>query len=60
MTAAIWMTVLILPRIDAGMIAPCCAAATRRLETANSRAMMTVATQAASRSRLTSAISAAP
>ena len=41
------------------MIAPCCAAATRRPLTANSRAMITIATHAASRSRLTSAISAA-
>jgi hypothetical protein len=59
MTAAIWITVLIFPRIDAGMIAPSCAAATRRLDTANSRAMMTIATQADNRCRLTSAISAA-
>ena len=48
-----------MPSPLAGMTTPCCPAAIRRPLTANSRAMITIATHPASRSRLTSEISAA-
>ena len=47
------------PSALAGITTPCWPAAMRSPLTANSRAMITIATQPASRSRLTSEISAA-
>src|SRR4051794_41016430 len=57
--AATWVTVFTFPSGLAGITTPCCPAATRRPLTANSRAMITIATHAATRCRLTSVISAA-
>ena len=48
-----------MPSPLAGITTPCWPAAIRSPLTANSRAMITIATQAASRSRLTRLISAA-
>ena len=48
-----------MPSLLAGITTPCCPAAMRRPLTANSRAMITIATQGSSLSRLTSEISAA-
>ena len=58
-TAATWVIVFTLPSALAGITTPWAAAATRRPLTANSRAMITIAAQAATRPRLTSEISAA-
>ena len=57
-TIATWKTVLILPQMLAGMTSPCSIASWRSPVTANSRAMITIATQALRRpswTRLTSA-----
>src|SRR6476469_5134146 len=53
MIAAIWRTVFSLPSELAVMMMPRSAAIVRRMVTATSRAMITIATQAASRSRET-------
>ena len=59
MTQTIWLVVLALPRGLAGMDTPWSMPTTRSALTANSRAMMTIATQAGSLPRPTRAISAA-
>src|SRR3954454_18628906 len=56
---ATWATVLSLPQMLAGMTSPCSIASWRRPVTANSRAMMTIATQAETRLSDTSDTSAA-
>ena len=57
--AAICTKVFALPKLLAGMTTPACEAPIRRTVTASSRAMMTIATHAASRCSETSETSAA-
>ena len=58
-TAAIWSAVFTLPSQLAEITTPCSTATARNPVTASSRAMITIAIQASSRSRATSETSAA-